>query len=85
MMTLMSNMRKFMNGLELEVNLGTIEKVTSLMDFVTIAYPGDQTTGPLALQPWGSKVPLMSINSMKRNFGDTTKNIAKIHHTAVSI
>ena len=50
MMTLMSNMRKFMNGLELEVNLGTIEKVTSLMDFVTIVYPGDQTTGPLACE-----------------------------------
>ena len=81
MMTLMSNMRKFMNGLELEVNLGTIEKVTSLMDFVTIAYPGDQTTGPLACKHWSPPI----VSSMKRNFGDTKKNIAKIHHTAVSI
>ena len=77
----MSNMKKFMSGLK--VNLGTIEKITSLMDFVTIAYPGALETVPLALQLWGSKVPL-SINSMKRNFGDT-KNIAKIHHTALSI
>ena len=79
----MSNMRKFMSGLK--VNLGTIEKITSLMDFVTIAYPGALETVPLALQPWGSKDTLMSMNSMKRNFGDTKKNIAKIHHTAVSI
>ena len=78
----MSNMRKFMSGLK--VNLGTIEKITSLMDFVTIAYPGALETVPLALQLWGSKVSL-SINSMKRNFGDTKKNIAKIHHTALSI
>ena len=81
MMTLMSNIRKFMNGLELEVNLGTIEKVTSLMDFVTIAYPGDQTTAPSACKQWS---PLIG-RSMKRNFGGMKKNIAKIHLTAVSI
>ena len=81
MMTLMSNMRKFMNGLELEVNLGTIEKVTSLMDFVPIVYPGDQTTGPLACEQWTPPI----VRSMKTNFGGMKKNIAKIHHTAVSI